>query len=259
MQSRYMPGSEKVGTMSERSPSTEEIEFLAGYDASRYPRPSVAVDVVLLTVRDGALLTLLYRRVEHPELDRWSLPGGFVGIDESLEDAAVRTLEAKAGVRDVFLEQLFTFGAPDRDPRTRVVAVVYYALVPDRVFAMATGRVCRLHVPWQGEVGGPVEAIDDDGGPLPLAFDHREILGTAVQRIRGKLAWVPIAFELLPPTFTLLEVRRVHEAILGRPLNKDSFRKTLLASGHIEPTGDRQTGVGHRPAALYRTTAPKRR
>ncbi len=238
--------------MSARRRTNEELAFLERYDPGAFDRPSVAVDVVLLTVRGGRLATLLHRREEHPDRGRWSLPGGFVALDESLEDAAARTLATKAGVERVFLEQLFTFGDPARDPRMRVISVAYYALVPEPVFEVATGSAAPVEVPWEGEEGGDVACIGADGAHLPLAFDHDRILATAVQRIRGKLSYVPIAFELLGPTFTLLEVRRVYEAILGRPLNKDSFRRTVLASGLIEPTGDRQTGVGHRPAALYR-------
>ena len=119
----------------------EEIAFLAGYDASRYPRPSVTVDVVLLTVRDGALWTLLGLRSAPPAKDRWALPGGFVGIDEAIDDAAARVLHDKAGLADVFVEQLFTFGAPDRDPRTRVISVAYYALVDSQRLGEAVASV----------------------------------------------------------------------------------------------------------------------
>ncbi|MCP4869837.1 MAG: NUDIX domain-containing protein [Proteobacteria bacterium] len=232
--------------------SSEELDFLRTYDPGSFERPSVAVDVVLLTVRDGAMWTLLYQRTEHPDRGRYALPGGFVGIEESLEDAVARQLKAKAAVEGVFVEQLYTFGAPDRDPRMRIIAAAHYALVPAAVFDGATGLQGRVRVPWEGEVGGPVEVLDGDGDPYPLAFDHADMLGLAVQRIRGKLSYVPIAFELLPASFTLLEARRVYEAIWGRDLNKDSFRKTLLGSGLIEATGERQSGVGHRPAALYR-------
>lgn len=233
-----------------------ELDFLATYDPGDFERPSVAVDVVLLTVREGAMWTLLYRRAEHPDRDRYALPGGFVGIDEGLADAVARQLAAKSSVREVFVEQLYTFGAPDRDPRMRIIAVAHYALVPAATFEGATGVQGRVHVPWEGEAGGPVEVLDAEGSPFPLAFDHAEILGAAVKRIRGKLSYVPIAFELLPAEFTLLQARRVYEAIWARDLNKDSFRKTLLGSGRIEPTGGRETGVGHRPAALYRHRVP---
>jgi 8-oxo-dGTP diphosphatase len=236
----------------------DELAFLAAYDASRFPRPSVAVDVVLLTVRDGAVSTLLGRRHEHPDRGRWALPGTFLGIDESPDDAAVRVLASKAGLGGVFIEQLYTFGAPDRDPRTRVVSVAYYALVEPAtlertVASQADGlALARLDVPWPGETGGPVAALDPDDAPLLLAFDHAEILGMAVKRIRGKLGYAPIGFELLPRAFSLRDLRLVHEAILGRALNKDSFRRRILDRGLVVPTGERAAGVGHRPPELYR-------
>jgi 8-oxo-dGTP diphosphatase len=237
----------------------EELAFLASYDASRYPRPSVAVDVVLLTVRDGAIRALLGRRDDHPHRGRWALPGGFLRIDESLDAAAARVLATKAGLEDLFIEQLYTFGAPERDPRTRVLSVAYYALVEPATLERAVAlradagvRLVPLVVPWPGETGGPVDAIGDDGTPLPLAFDHAEILGMAVRRVRGKLDYAPIGFELLPDAFSLRDLRLVHEAILGRALNKDSFRRRILDRGLVVPTGERAAGVGHRPPELYR-------
>lgn len=231
--------------------------FLAAYDASRFERPSLTVDVVLVSASEGALHTLLVRRAEPPQRGRWALPGGFVRADESLDAAAARVLAAKAGLRGVFLEQLYTFGEPGRDPRTRVVTVAYYALVDFERFGEAAGAgadvaVGRIGVPWEGETGGPVEVAGLDGAPVPLAFDHAEILGTAVKRLRGKLDYAPVGFQLLPATFTLLELQRVHETVLGRPLNKDSFRRRMLASGQLEATGTSQKDVDHRPAELYR-------
>ncbi len=107
-------------------------------------------------------------------------------------------------------------------------------------------------VPWEGETGGAVELVGDDGAGMPLAFDHADILGMAVKRLRGKLDYTPIGFQLLPPAFTLLDLQRVHETVLGRPVNKDSFRRRMLASGQLEATGRSQTDVDHRPAELYR-------
>jgi 8-oxo-dGTP diphosphatase len=237
----------------------DEVAFLASYDASLYPRPSVAVDVVLLTVSDGAIRALLGRRDDHPHRGRWALPGSFLRIDESLDAAAARVLARKAGLEDIFSEQLYTFGAPERDPRTRVLSVAYYALVEpttlERAVAARGDRnlvLARLDVPWPGETGGPVDAIAGDGTPLPLAFDHADVLGMAVKRIRGKLDYAPIGFELLPDAFSLRDLRLVHEAILGRPLNKDSFRRRILDRGLVVPTGERAAGVGHRPPELYR-------
>jgi 8-oxo-dGTP diphosphatase len=242
--------------------AAEERRFLSEYDPSAFERPSVAVDVVLLAIVEGRLATLLVERIEHPDKGAWALPGGFVRITESLDAAAARVLREKAGVSEIFLEQLYTFGDPKRDPRTRVVSVAYYALVDERRLAARTMRdssmIARVGVPWEGEAGGPVtlqpadEAQREGTAPLRIAFDHAEIVGTAVKRIRGKLDYAPIGFELLPAAFTLLELQRVHETVLGRSLNKDSFRRRMLASGRLAPSGASQEDVGHRPAALYR-------
>jgi 8-oxo-dGTP diphosphatase len=235
----------------------EEQEFLASYDASQFPHPSVTVDVALVTAQRGLLQAVLIEREHHPNRGNWSLPGGFVRMRESLDDAAARVLETKAGVGGIFLEQLYTFGEPDRDPRTRVITVAYYALVDAarlvRDCSRAHGvRLARLHVPWMGERGGTIQALDEQGDELPLAFDHAEILGLVVKRLRGKLDYAPIGFELLPRKFTLRQLQSIHETILGRRLNKDSFRRRMLASGLIAPTGEREVDVGHRPAELYR-------
>lgn len=237
--------------------SEGEAAFLASYDASRFDRVSVAVDVVLVAAFAGDLSTLLVTRDEHPFQGRHALPGGFLRKDETLEAAATRVLRAKANLAGVFLEQLYTFGEVARDPRTRVISVVYYALVDEARFrAAATGErpvsTGRIRVPWAGETGGPVKVVDERGRALPLAFDHADIVGMAVKRLRGKLDYAPVGFQLLGDTFTLLELQRVHETVLGRPLNKDSFRRRMLASGQLEATGRAQSGVDHRPAELYR-------
>jgi len=226
-----------------------------GYDASRFEHPSVTVDVVLLSILDGALRTLLVKRQEAPYLDQWALPGGFVRMDESLETAALRVLRSKTGLDRVFLEQLFTFGAPDRDPRTRVLSVAHYALLDRERFRELEGKdmiLAQVQVPWEGERGGPAYLLDRDGYRLALAFDHNDMVALTVKRLRGKLDYSPVAFQLLPECFTLFDLQKVHEAILGRKLNKDAFRKRLLATGLLIPTGTLQQDVDHRPAALYR-------
>ena len=230
--------------------SDAEKVFLDAYDASVFEHPSVTVDAVLITAQGGALETLLVERQEHPCRGCWALPGGFVGLDESLDAAAARVLDAKTGLGGIFLEQLYTFGRPDRDPRTRVITVAYYALVAAE--RLAGRRLVSIVVPWEGEAGGAVEAADADGRPLELAFDHAEILGLAVQRLRGKLDYSPIAFQLLEERFTLRQLQTVHETILGHSLNKDSFRRRQLASGALEATGEKERAVGYRPAELYR-------
>lgn len=232
---------------------TDESTFLEGYDPAAFDRPSLAVDVVVLTVADGALRALLVRRSEPPFQGCRALPGGFVRIDESLDDAARRVLRDKGGLRDLWLEQLYTFGDPGRDPRMRIVSVAYVALVaPERMPPTGGDRaVLPLTVPWAGEAGGPVEALEE-GRPAPLAFDHARILGTAVQRLRGKLDWTPAIYALLPETFTLRDLQRVHETVLGAEVNKDSFRRKKLMSGELEATGERERDVVHRPAERYR-------
>ncbi len=231
---------------------TDESSFLDEYDPEEFDRLSVAVDVALLTIVDDRLAVVVLERSEHPDRGRWQLPGGFVAIDESLDATAARVLRDKAGIVDVYTEQLYTFGAIDRDPRTRVVTVAYYALVHPEALRLRPGvRLAEVTVAWSGEDGGPV-ALALESGELQMAFDHADIVGLVVRRLRGKLAYSPIGFELLPADFTLLELQRVHETVLGRSVNKDSFRRTMLASGQLEPTGERQADVGHRPAALYR-------
>ena len=241
-------------TLGKRHEESEEA-FLESYDAEAFAHPSVTVDVVLIVARDEALWTLLLERDEHPFRGCWALPGGFVRLEESLDRAAARVLSAKAGLEGFFLEQLYTFGRPDRDPRTRVITVAYYALVAGERLAGIRGdgmELARIDVPWEGETGGSVTAIGAGNEPLELAFDHGEILGAAVQRLRGKLDYSSIGFQLLPERFTLRQLQTVHETILGRSLNKDSFRRRLLASRQLETTGDKERQVGYRPAALYR-------
>ena len=221
---------------------------------SKYPRPSMAVDIVALTVEGGALYVALYKRGEPPHRGQHALPGGFVHIDESLDDAAARLLAAKAGFTGVFLEQLYTFGDVRRDPRGRVIAVAYYALIDAARFRKigAPALAARLVVPWPGETGGPVDVVGADGKPLAIAFDHADFLGVAVKRLRGTLDYTPVGFQLLPPEFTLRQLQEVHEAVRAEEVNKDSFRRRMLTSGLLEATGGRERDVLHRPAELYR-------
>lgn len=234
-----------------------EAEFLRSYDPEEYERPSVAVDLILMSIVQGKPAALLLRRDEHPDLGRWSLPGGFVAIDESLDAAASRVLAAKARMTDAYVEQLYTFGAVDRDPRARIISVGYFALLPPARFAAALKgapelTLAELVVPWEGETGGPVEARSAEGEALPLAFDHADMLGLAMLRLRGKLDYSGVAFALLPELFTLRALQDVHEAILGVKVNKPAFRRRMLDAGRLEATGERETAASFRPAELYR-------
>lgn len=241
------------------SPNTDEQEFLDAYDASSFDRPSLAVDVVLMTTdHQRRLRTLVIRRAEHPSKGAWSLPGGFVRIDESLDDAAARVLRDKTQLENIFVEQLYTFGEVNRDPRTRVVSVVYYALVDFATLEQALREhpenvmLATISIAWEGEQGGTAHAMDENDNSVELAFDHDMMIGMSVKRLRGKLNYAPIGFELLPSTFTLRQLQDVHETILNKELNKDAFRRRMLATQLLESTGEREQSVGHRPAELYR-------
>ena len=229
-----------------------------------YQKPSVTVDLVLMTVRGGRLSVLLQKRSDEPYEGHWALPGGFVNIDESLDAAAERILADKAHMTEAWIEQLYTFGSPDRDPRGRVITVAYFALMPESSFLDALAEagdlmLASLDIPWSGEEGGPVAARDTAEGTVSLSFDHADILGLAVKRLRGKLDYTKIGFALLPELFTLRDLQIVHEAILARPFNKPAFRRRMLDKGWIEPTGERETGTDFRPAELYRMTITKER
>ena len=226
--------------------------YLATYDPAAFERPSVTVDLALMSVLDGALHALLMRRAQPPAEGRWALPGGFVRMDESLDAAARRILHEKAHVASAFLEQLYTFGAVDRDPRTRIITVAYYALLPAARFEKALNdapelALAKITTAWKGETGGRAEAHGAGGARLTLAFDHADILGLAVKRLRGKLDYSQVGFELLPSQFTLRAMQDVHEAILGVRFNKPAFRRRMLDKGVLEPTGLREQGVTFRP------------
>lgn len=262
MRFRYMLFAYKqVVPLIQRNP--EEQQYLSSYDPNAFDRPSVTVDVVILTLREGHLEALLVKRKEHPYLNYWSLPGGFVQTHESLDEAAARVLRQKAGLEGmvgmeresphkhpVYLEQLYTFGDPRRDPRMRVISVAYYALV-EASHIREVGEEIALFKLRTPEGASSVEIFDGKNKKYSLAFDHAEILGVALRRIRGKLSYTPIGFELLPERFTLRQLQAVHETILQKKLNKDSFRRKMLASGMLEATGELERGLG-RPAELYR-------
>jgi 8-oxo-dGTP diphosphatase len=208
-----------------------------------HPPLAVTVDLVLMTMMDAQLTVLLQRREAEPFSSHLALPGGFVQVDEGLDDAARRILCDKAGFaigEGAWLEQLYTFGAPDRDPRMRTVSVAYFALLPSAQLAQAVASRYDLNL------------IPVVGHPEPLAFDHALILATAHDRLRAKLDYTPIALALLPDLFTLRDLQNVHEAITGTNLNKPAFRRRMIDTGWIEPTGLRETETAFRPAELYR-------
>ncbi len=205
----------------------------------KYPRPSVTVDLVIFTIVDDDLKVLLIRRGNEPYQGLWALPGGFVGIGESLEEAAARELQEEVGVRNVYLEQLYTFGEPERDPRGRVISVSYFALVDaerQTIAAASDAADARWHSVFK---------------PPRLAFDHRMILDYAVWRLRNKIEWTTVGYELLAKKFTLSELQRVYEIILQRPVDKRNFRKKILLQGQIRELNETRSDGAHRPAKLY--------
>jgi 8-oxo-dGTP diphosphatase len=219
----------------------------AGYDINRYQRPSVTVDLVIFTVQGHDLLVLLIQRGREPFAGRWALPGGFMRMAEALDAAARRELAEETGLAgvDVYLEQLYTFGAPGRDPRTRVITVAYFALLRDGTSRALRASTDAADVRWFNVYDLP-----------PLAFDHQEIIETALRRLQSKLDWTPVAFRLLPDQFTITQLRTVYEAILHERLEKRNFSKKLLNRPPDrrlieEVPHARQTGA-HRPARLYR-------
>jgi ADP-ribose pyrophosphatase YjhB (NUDIX family) len=215
-------------------------ENAESYDPARYERPSVTVDVVIFTLQERELHVLLVKRKRWPFEGRWAIPGGFVNMDESLDRAARRELEEETGVHDIYLEQLYTFGNPKRDPRTRVISVAYIALVS------ADTQTLRVSDESTDVRWFPVRRL-----PGPLAFDHDHILVTALDRLRSKLEYTTLAFQLLPEVFSILELKHIYEQILGEELDKGNFYRKIKDAKVLEDTGLRREGRG-RPTSLYR-------
>jgi 8-oxo-dGTP diphosphatase len=205
-----------------------------------YARPALTVDTVVFALADDVLRILLIERALEPFAGKWALPGGFVRIDETLVEAAQRELREETGLQDIFLEQLYTFGDLQRDPRERVVSVVYYALVH------LSGKLPSADTDARSAAWFPL-------GELPeLAFDHPRIVQMALARLRAKVRYQPLGFELLPERFTLRQLQRLYEVILDRPLDKRNFRKKMLGMGILQETEEAEQAVAHRAAQFYR-------
>lgn len=207
-----------------------------------YERPGLTVDCVIfgLDLDDENLKVMLIERDVEPFEGQWAIPGGFVRSDETLVEAATRELAEETGITDVFLEQLYTFGDPGRDPRGWVVSVAYYALVaPEKhhIHATTDARSAK----W----------FQIDALPR-LAFDHSKILKTALERLRGKLSYAPVGFELLPQKFSIKQLQKLYEIVLGQPLDNRNFRKKIFAMDVLKELDEMQKGVAHRAARLYR-------
>ena len=205
-----------------------------------FPRAALAVDCVVFGLDETDLKLLLIKRAIEPFQGCWALPGGFVQTGESLVEAAKRELREETGLKGFFLEQLYTFGDLNRDPRERVVTVAYYALVN-----------LRDHLPRAASDASGAAWFDIQDLPK-LAFDHGRIIDTGLARLKGKVRYQPIGFELLPAKFTLSELQRLYETILERSLDKRNFRKKVVQLGVLDETDEVQEDVAHRAARLYR-------
>lgn len=205
----------------------------------KYPRPALTVDCVIFGLDDDDLKIMLIQRALEPFKERWALPGGFVNMEETLEEAARRELMEETGIENVFLEQLYTFGNVERDPRDRVVSVTYYALVN------LEGHHIEAHSDAMNAAWFSINDIPE------LAFDHDTILDMALKRLQGKIRYQPIGFELLPQKFTLTQLQKMYEIILERQLDKRNFRKKILGMNLLVDLDEIEQDVSHRAARLY--------
>lgn len=219
-----------------------EKEFLNSYNKNEYEKPSVAVDLLVFTVKDDRLKIVLVRRNEHPFKDMLSLPGVFVGINETLNEAAARGAREEAGLADIYFEQLYTWGDIDRDPRMRIISVSYLSLTPAEKLTLSAGSRTS-----SAELYDVEELLASDE---ELAFDHRKIIGYGRERIRNKTEYSRIAFEFLPKEFTLPQLQRVYEILLGKPLYKANFRRRVAPL--IDETERMTSGDAHRPSRIYK-------
>lgn len=216
---------------------SKETKAKYSYD---FPRASVTVDCVLFGLSEDKLKVLLIQRAHDPFAGKWALPGGFIEMEESLETSALRELEEETGLSKIYLEQLYTFGDCGRDPRGRTISVAYFALV-QAAEHHAKGADDASAAEWF-----PVDKLPK------LAFDHAKILDCALTRLRAKVRYQPIGFELLPRKFTLSQLQRLYELILGRELDKRNFRKKILGMSVLEELDEVEAGGARRPAKLYR-------
>ncbi|MGE3536398.1 MAG: NUDIX domain-containing protein [Candidatus Tectimicrobiota bacterium] len=224
-----MPRAALPSVLSRRHPASQQVK--------------VAVDNCIFTILEEQLQLLLIQMTKTPFVDQWALPGGLIEESESLDDAAARILAEETGVTEVYLEQLYTFGRPDRDPAGRVVSVAYFALIH------AAGLHLRTQPKYADVRWWPCASLP------ALAYDHDAIAAYARQRLAWKLSYTNVVWSLLPRRFALTELQKVYEAVLGQPLDKRNFRKKVLSLDLIEPVGETARHGAHRPAMLYRFTS----
>ncbi len=207
-----------------------------------YKRPSVTVDILVFTIEKNTLKVLLVKRGIEPFKGNWAIPGGFIKINESLEGAARRELLQETGIKNIYMEQLYTFGDPKRDPRERVITVAYMALIPSENLKLrATTDVTDV-------IWFSIKSLPD------LAFDHNKILKYALDRLKSKIEYSNIVHGLLTEKFRLSKLQKVYEVILGKKLDKRNFRKRMLSLSLLKETGEKEMEGAHRPAMLYKFT-----
>jgi len=232
--------------INDKSPITEtynsEADFLDHYDPTIFDRPSTSVDTVIFTVFDGQLQVLIVKRTNYPFKNQWALVGVFIDLenDETLEDTAKRKLEEKTGVKTPYLEQCFTIGNKQRDPRGWSVTTVYFALLPHNKIQLMKGA---NEIKWSPIMNNQVQEL--------LAFDHTEILRQAIERLRNKVLYTSLPAYLMAEKFTLGDLQKVYEIILHRPLETKSFRRRIAKADILEETTEMRQDA-KRPAKLYR-------
>lgn len=231
----------------------DEEKFISNYDSKDYPSFALTTDIVLLTIKAGQLSVLLVERGGHPFKGCWALPGGFVGANESADEAVFRELEEETGINldKVHVEQIRTYTEPQRDPRMRVISTGYLALLPDLPDPVAGDDAAQARF-------FPVEDIlapKDSSDAIELAFDHEEILKDGLERARGKLEYTPLATTFLEDPFTLADLRRVYETVWGEKIHAGNFRRKILSTQNlVESCGEKgeSSFEGGKRAQLYK-------
>ena len=241
--------------------SQEERDFILNYDSSRYEKPSVTVDNVIFTLSEENILSvLLIKRGVYPYKDKWAIPGGFVGMKESLDEAASRELYEETGLKGINTEQFGTFGEVDRDPRMRVISVAYMSFVPKGMLVLKAGddakdaKLFKIHIDLDGITYiGDTEVLHES----ELSFDHSDIIRTAIKRLRNRIDYTDDAFKLLKDekSFTIYEMKKIYEAVKGMREDTGNFRRSFykkyVDTGIVKETGEKTENTGYRDAKLY--------
>jgi len=263
-----------------------EEEFLKDYDPNKFDRLSLTTDILIFSVSDGVqenyrklnrkyFSVLLVKRDNYPFKDKWCLPGGFVKIDEDIEDAAKRILKEEANISDIYIEQLYTYGDPKRDPRTRVISTSYMALIDKNKLKYDISKNASWFNVMVLEDEKFIDVTLDNGNETikykikktlkekttdrfkyevvqndKLAFDHALVITSGISRLKNKIEYTDIVFNMMPEYFTLGELQQVYEVILGKKLLDPAFRRII--ANKVEKTNKMKTGEGHRPSALFR-------